>query len=160
MSRTYQKLPFFSALLPCRGWHVPRRRQPSPVPHTSLISSSSCCVLLPQLRTRHSSRYYCLSMVTVRWLMQGVFPGADEGCTFGSRCRLSVRRNMLGVLPGIYAGCHFGVSSGCPFGSRCRGHLPGAAAGSPSSGRCSSVLSGADEGSPSEAATGCPSDGR
>ena len=151
---------FFSALLPCRGWHVPRRRQPSPVPHTSLISSSSCCVLLPQLRTRYSSRYYRLSRVPVRWQMKGVLSVPYECCPFGGRCRFSVRRNMLGVLPGIYAGCHFGVSSGCPFGSRCRGHLPGAAAGSPSSGRCSSVLSGADEGSPSEAATGCPSDGR
>ena len=117
---------FFSALLPCRGWHVPRRRQPSPVPHTSLISSSTCCVQSPQLLTRHSSRYYRLSCVSFWWPMQGVLLGADEGCTFGSRCRLSVRRNMLGVLPGIYAGCHFGVSSGCPFGSRCGGLRPGA----------------------------------
>ena len=129
MSRTYQKLPFFSALLPCRGWHVPRRRQPSPVPHTSLMSSSSCCVLFPQLRTRHSSRYYRLCRVTFWCPQQGVFLGADvwfspgglcevsfpwlmQCCPFGCICGISVRWNMLGGFPSVYAGS--------PFEGRCR----------------------------------------
>ena len=88
MSRTYQKLPFFSALLPCRGWHVPRRRQPSPVAHTSLtlISSSTCCVQSPQLLTQYSSRYYRLSSVPVRWQMKGVLLVPYECCPFGGRC--------------------------------------------------------------------------
>ena len=43
-----------------------RSVHPSPVPHTSLMSSSSYCALFSQLRPRHSSRYYRLSKVTVR----------------------------------------------------------------------------------------------
>ena len=146
---------FFSALLPCRGWHVPRRRQPSTVPHTSLtlISSSSCCVLFPQLRTRHSSRYYRLSRVTFWCPQQGVFLGADvwfspgglcevsfpwlmQCCPFGCICGISVRWNMLGGLPSVYAGS--------PFEGRCRvsswwqiqGDRPGVDVGSPPGGLC------------------------
>ena len=123
---------FFSALLPCRGWHVPRRRQPSPVPHTSLISSSSFFALFPQLRTRNSSRYYRLSKVSFWDPMQGVFPGADEGCTFGSRClvssrwslqglrpgrrgRLSAKEPMKGLRPGLLQDVRPGADEVCPF---------------------------------------------
>ena len=73
---------------------------PSPVPHTSLtlISSSTCCVQSPQLRTRHSSRYYRLSRVPVRWQMKGVLLVPYECCPFGGRCRVSVRGQMSSIF--------------------------------------------------------------
>ena len=43
---------FFSALLPCRGWHVPRRRQPSLVPD----------ILLP-FRTSFSRSAYITDVI-------------------------------------------------------------------------------------------------
>ena len=129
MSRTYQKLPFFSALLPCRGWHVPRRRQPSPVPHTSLISSSSCCVLFPQLRTRHSSRYYRLTSVTVRGgeacpppksICRVSFWGAYAGCLSGDRGRVYARGPGMSSVRGTMKGIRPGADEECPFGGQCR----------------------------------------
>ena len=152
MSRTYQKLPFFSALLPCRGWHVPRRRQPSPVPHTSLISSSSCCVLFPQLRTRHSSRYCRLSKVSLWCPQQRLLWGTDVGSPFGAYAgclsddigrvfawgpgRSSVRGTMKCIRPE--------ADEECPLGGRWRissrwqmqGDRPGVDVESPSGCRC------------------------
>ena len=103
---------FFSALLPCRGWHVPRRRQPSPVPHTSLISSSSYCQLFTQLRTRHSSRYYRLSKVSFWCPQQGLLLGAYAGCLSGDRGRVSARGTMKCIRPG--------ADEECPLGGRWR----------------------------------------
>ena len=111
---------FFSALLPCRGWHVPRRRQPSPVPHTSLISSSSCCVLFPQLRTRHSSRYYRLSKVSFWCPQQGLLLGAYAGCLSDDIGRVSAwgpgRSSVRGTMKGIRPG----ADEECTFGGQCR----------------------------------------
>ena len=75
---------------------VPRVARPSEatafaVPHTSLISSSSCFVLFPQLRTRHSSRYYRLSKVSFWCPQQGLLLGTDVGSPFGGLCRVSFR---------------------------------------------------------------------
>ena len=75
-----------------------RSGQPSPVPHTSLISSSSCCVLFPQLLTRYSSRYYRLSKVSFWCPMQGVLLGADVWSPPGDRCRMSVRMQMSSLF--------------------------------------------------------------
>ena len=78
-----------------------RSGHPSPVPHTSLtlISSSTCCVQSPQLRTRHSSRYYCLSRVPFWCPMQGVLLGADVWSPSGDLCRVSVRGGEAGSPP-------------------------------------------------------------
>ena len=142
---------FFSALLPCRGWHVPRRRQPSPVPHTSLISSYSYCVLFPQLRTRHSSRYYRLSRVPVRWQMKGVLLVPSAGSPFGNRCRVSFWGPMQGVFPVTEEGSPPGVQAGAPFGGRWRVSVREP---------MKSVLEVADGGSPPGGEAGTPFGGR
>ena len=114
-----------------------RSVHPSPVPHTSLMSSSSCCVLFPQLRTRHSSRYYRLSRVTFWCPQQGVFLGADvwfspgglcevsfpwlmQCCPFGCICGISVRWNMLGASRASMRGLLLRADVGSPLGGRYR----------------------------------------
>ena len=99
---------------PSEATSFARSGHPSPVPHTSLMSSSSYCALFPQLRPRHSSRYYRLNVVPYSHsceLSTCQDTTASAVCPFGSQCRVFLSGPMEGVLPGICAGS--------PSGGRC-----------------------------------------
>ena len=85
---------------PSEATSFARSGHPSPVPHTSQMSSSSYCALFPQLRTLHSSRYYHLSRVTFWCPQQGVFLGADVWFSPGGLCEVS--------FPWLMQCCPFG----------------------------------------------------
>ena len=75
-------------------------------------------MLFPQLRTRHSSRYYRLSKVSFWWQIQCVLLVADEGCPSGGICCGTSRGYMRVALSG--------ADVWSPPGDRCMMSLRGA----------------------------------
>ena len=144
---------FFSALLPCRGWHVPRRRHPSPVPD----------ILLP-FRTSFSRSAYitdviffilCPIPIVANSALVKILPpqqcdrrGRRAGSPPRSRCRVSCWGPMRGLLSGASAVCPSDALCRVSFWEPMFGLRPVTYAGSPSGEARQALRQGADEGCP------------
>ena len=118
---------------------------PSPVPHTSLMSSSSYCVLFPQLQLstrqditpQQGDRPGRLGRLSAKEPMKDLLSGPSAVCPSDALCRVSFWEPMLSLLQVVYAGClsgdrgrvsvrgtmksiRLGADEGSPFGGRCR----------------------------------------
>ena len=124
-----------------------RSVHPSPVPHTSLMSSSSYCALFPQLQlsTRQDTtpqqgdRPGRLGRLSAKEPMKDLLSGPSAVCPSDALCRVSFWEPMLSLLQVVYAGCLSGDRGRVSARGRGRSSVRGT---------MKSIRLGADEGSP------------